>query len=81
LLIIAVITNYYGSDASTSGIFHRYERDIKPNVKLLKETFDNGKDPKDVVLVEAVRDGKVRKTSGTYSIVLLSAYAYFPSVY
>jgi len=61
LLVVAVIANYYGSDASASGIIHRYERDLKPNVKLLKEAFDNGKDPKDVVLVEAVRDGKPGK--------------------
>lgn len=61
MLIAAVISNYYGSDASASGVFHRYERDLKPNVKLLKEAFDNGKDPKDVVLVEAVRDGKPGK--------------------
>ena len=58
MLVVAVIANYYGSDASTSGISHRYERDIRPNVKLLKEAFDKGKDPKDVVFVEAVRDGK-----------------------
>jgi hypothetical protein len=36
LLIAAVIANYYGSDASTSGIFHRYERDISLTSRIQK---------------------------------------------
>jgi hypothetical protein len=53
--------NYYGSNATRKSILHHYGRDIKPNVMLLKEAFESGNDPKDVVIVMGVREGRPGK--------------------
>ncbi len=58
LLIAIEIIKFYGSHATKQGLIHHFVRDLNPNVNLLKESVPKGGDPKDVTLVEGVRDGK-----------------------
>jgi hypothetical protein len=40
---------------------NHFNRDLKPNIKLLKLTVAQHEDPKDVILIEGVRPGSTGK--------------------
>jgi len=60
------IVKRFGSETTVSGLQSHIRRDITPNVKSLNEAFNRGDDPKNVVLMENVRDGKTGKGQMRY---------------
>lgn len=68
LMAVTEIVKFYGSHLTKYGLASHMNRDLTSNVKLLKDAVDKGTDPKDVVLVEGVRDGKSGKGQTDYFI-------------
>jgi hypothetical protein len=61
LMFLAEIAKVYGSHTTTRGLQHYFTRDIKPNVKLLLAAKAGGRDGKEVVMINNVRDGRAGK--------------------
>jgi hypothetical protein len=61
LTIISEIVKFYGSHLTKSGLMNHFNRDLTPNIKLLKQAVATGEDPKDAILIEGVRPGKTGK--------------------
>ncbi|CZR56747.1 uncharacterized protein PAC_06636 [Phialocephala subalpina] len=51
----------FGSGVTKTGLQHYFTRNIHPNVKLIQAARESKEDPKDLILVENVRDGKPGK--------------------
>lgn len=58
LMMIPEVVRFYGSEVNKKSLQNHFDRDITPNIKALKQAVDEGKDPKNVVLMEGVRSGK-----------------------
>ncbi|KUJ17356.1 uncharacterized protein LY89DRAFT_583877 [Mollisia scopiformis] len=52
LMMMAEIVKFYGSECTRSAFENHYKRDLAPNIKALKQAVGDGRDPKDVVLME-----------------------------
>jgi hypothetical protein len=78
LTIISEIVKFYGSNLTKSGLMNHFNRDLTPNIKLLKQAVATGEDPKDTILIEGVRPGKTGK--GWPSSMFLVHITRFPSV-
>ena len=61
LILFTEIVKYYGSHSTKSGLMNHFDRDLTPNVKLLRQAVANGQDAKNVILIEGVRPGKTGK--------------------
>jgi hypothetical protein len=59
------IVKCYGTNCTKSGLNTRFQRDIRPNVKAIQDALARGDDPKDITMVEGVRDGKIGKGQKT----------------
>ncbi|KAE9364597.1 hypothetical protein N431DRAFT_447767 [Stipitochalara longipes BDJ] len=55
------IVKHYGSHSTKSGLLNHFDRDLTPNVKLLRQAVANGQDAKSVILIEGVRPGQTGK--------------------
>ncbi|KAG4439123.1 hypothetical protein IFR05_005410 [Cadophora sp. M221] len=56
------IVRFYGSHCTKSALQNHFNRDLNPNVKILKGMVKQGLDPKDAVLIEGVRPGNPGKS-------------------
>lgn len=58
LMVFPEGVRFYGSEVNKKSLQNHFDRNINPNIKALKQAVDEGKDPKNVVLMEGVRSGK-----------------------
>jgi hypothetical protein len=82
LISATAIAKCYGTNCTKIGVRNHYKRDIQPNVNAIQDALDRGDDPKDIAMMENVRDGKIgtgqtaSSTSITYTLhVFLSDYS------
>lgn len=69
------IVRFYGSHCTKSALQNHFNRDLNPNVKILKGMVNQGLDPKDAVLIEGVRPGNPGK-SQTF-VISSTLHSYF----
>ncbi|KAH8782157.1 hypothetical protein BGZ57DRAFT_926143 [Hyaloscypha finlandica] len=55
------IAKCYGTNCTKSGLDNHFKRDIRPNSKAIRDALARGDDPKDLAMMENVRDGKIGK--------------------
>ncbi len=82
LISATTIAKCYGTNCTKIGVRNHYKRDIQPNVSAIQDALDRGDDPKDLTMMENVRDGKIStgQTASSISItytlhVFLSDYS------
>jgi hypothetical protein len=59
LISATEIVKCYGTHCTKTGLNSHFQRDIRPNVKLIQEALAQGDDPKDITLVEGIHDSKI----------------------
>ncbi|TVY62724.1 hypothetical protein LSUE1_G006157 [Lachnellula suecica] len=55
------IAKHFGSHTTPRGVEAHFSRNIKPNAKPLAEALERGADPKNVIMVDGVRNGRPGK--------------------
>lgn len=66
LISAAEIARCYGTNCTKFGLDTHFKRDIRPNVRGIQEALARGDDPKDLTMIENVRDGKIGKGQTTH---------------
>ena len=69
LISTAEIAKCYGTNCTKLALNHHFNRDIRPNVKAIQDALARGDDPKDLTMIEGVRDGKNGKGQTTHRII------------
>lgn len=80
---IAEIVRLYGSDCTKKAFLNHYNRNLLPNIKSLKQAADDGRDPKDVIMVEGARTagtGKRQRLSLLFPTHYAFLFCQFPQV-
>lgn len=61
ILILIEIAQHFGSHSTPRGVQEHIRRHVTPSAKALSEALKRGEDPKNVILVDGVWDGKPGK--------------------
>jgi hypothetical protein len=68
LISAAEIAKCYGTNCTKSGLENHFKRDVRPNVNAIRGALARGDDPKDLTMMENVRDGKIGKGQRTHHV-------------
>jgi hypothetical protein len=60
-MIVAEIAQCFGGNLKAGALSQHFNRDIKPNAKLIQDALSRGEDPIGVTLLENVRSGQPGK--------------------
>jgi len=72
----AEIAKCYGTNCTKSGLDNHFKRDIRPNANAIRDALARGDDPKDLTMMENVRDGKIGKGRRIHRVVSSTHYTF-----
>lgn len=77
LISAAEIAKCYGTNCTKRALHNHLDRDIRPNVRAIQDALARGDDPKDLTMIEGVRDGKIGKGQTTYHYISCTRCTFF----
>ena len=73
------ITKAYGTNCTKSGLVTHFQRDIIPNVNLIRDALAHGDDPKDLALIEGGSNWQEGHWSATSMLSTTHLHVFFMS--